>query len=51
MFNLLCFMYMYISIRMIFQDELNNSTHDDDGRDHDGELERVSVIKNFLSSV
>nr|XP_034319374.1 uncharacterized protein LOC109619535 [Crassostrea gigas] len=40
MFNLLCFMYMYISIRMIFQDELNNSTHDDDGRDHDGELER-----------
>lgn len=40
-------MYMYISIRMIFQDELNNSNHDDDGHDHDGELEHVSVIKNF----
>lgn len=44
-------MYMYISIRMIFQDEPNNSTHGVDGRDHDGELERVSVTKNFLSSV
>uniref|UniRef100_K1QKQ6 Uncharacterized protein n=1 Tax=Magallana gigas TaxID=29159 RepID=K1QKQ6_MAGGI len=41
MFNLLCFKYVYISIRMIFQDELNNSTYDDDGHDHDGELERI----------
>lgn len=52
MFNLICFMYMYISIGMIFQDELNKNNHDrDHDNGHDGVFERVSVINNFLSSV
>lgn len=43
---------MYISIGIIFQDKPNNNNYDRDHDDgHDGVFERVSVIKNFLSSV